>query len=493
MQGPRTPVLIVGAGPTGLTLACDLARRGVAHRIVDREPNPPRASRAKGIQPRTLEVFDDLGIAHAIRSAGGDYPPFRVHVGALAFFGGRMNRIARPTPEVPYPNLWMLPQWRVEEILRARLEALGGCVERAALTALEQDASYVHATLDTDAGAERVAADYVVGADGGHSAVRALTNIELHGESLRESPAAILADVEIDGLARDAWHVWPLARGCLMTLCPLPGTNVFQMAAPIRRKATPPELTEEGIRAFVARAVGLTVGAVGWISNYRPHVRIADRFRVGRVFIAGDAAHIHPPSGGQGLNTGVQDAYNLGWKIAYALRGASDDLLDTYEAERRPIAAAVLGLSKRLYGKPSTKRGRETQQLDLHYRGSALSRDERAKRGALSAGDRAPDGICEDASGNVRRLFDMFRGPHFTKLIFGDDGASATREDVRVVRLVRSPGAGDALVDRDGRVHRSYGASGALCVLVRPDGYIALCAHDVASADAYVAKLTTPR
>lgn len=149
-------MLVVGAGPTGLVLACELARRGVKHRIVDREPRPMNASRAKGIQPRTLEVFDDLGVIDEIQRAGADYPPFRIHVGPFAFPGGRMNRLARPTAEIPYPNLWMVPQWRVEEILRARLESLGGAVEHATLTSLEAGESGIRATRSSPTSRSKV-------------------------------------------------------------------------------------------------------------------------------------------------------------------------------------------------------------------------------------------------------------------------------------------------------------------------------------------------
>src|SRR5262249_27939916 len=170
---------------------------------------------------------------------------------------------------------------------------------------------------------------------------------------------------------RTRWHVWPLAKGCLFTLCPLPGTSWFQLAAPLRGRAVPPEPSEDGIRDFVEARIGapgVRVRSVGWASVFRPQVRMADHYRVGRALLAGDAAHVHPPSGGQGLNTGIQDAYNLGWKLANVLRGAPGALLDTYETERLPIAASVLGLSKRLMLRTSRGRGAETQQLGLHYR-----------------------------------------------------------------------------------------------------------------------------
>jgi len=467
----RTSVMIAGAGPTGLTLACDLARRGVAHRLVEKSSEPARSSRAKGLQPRTLEVFDDLGVVDAVRAAGGDYPPFRAHIGPLAIPAGRMSPLAKLTSEVPYPNLWMVPQWRTEEILRERLEALGGHVELGVkLGMFQQDDAEVRMKLETDHGIEEVTADYLVGTDGGHSSVRSLLGIELHGHEMKQDAPVILADLEIDGLDRRVWHVWPLAKGCLMTLCPLPGTSFFQMAAPLRRGVAVPELTEAGIGRFVETALGVgrvRIASVGWVSSYRPHARMADRFRVGRVFIAGDAAHVHPPSGGQGLNTGVQDAYNLGWKLEHALAGATDALLESYDAERRPIAASVLGMSKRLYGKKSAKRGSETQQLRIGYREGPLSKDERVHPGRLRAGDRAPDARCEDESGAKRRLFDVFRGPHFTLLVFGDSARDAVaacagwKSAIRVVRLTskRDVARANALIDTSGDAYASYGAT----------------------------------
>jgi hypothetical protein len=174
----------------------------------------------------------------------------------------------------------------------------------------------------------------------------------------------------------------------------------------------------------VRKATGRHVVRVAWSSIYQPAVRMVDCYRVGRVFLAGDAAHLHPPDGGQGLNTGVQDAYNLGWKLEHVIRGGPDSLLDTYEAERLPIAAAVLGLSKRLHQTRSIKRGDATNQLAINYRTSSLSSG--AALGKLHPGDRMPDVRLDDGG----RLFDHLRGPHATELI--------TREGPRI--LIRPDG-----------------------------------------------------
>jgi len=189
-----------------------------------------------------------------------------------------------------------------------------------------------------------------------------------------------------------------------MALCPLPNTALFQLTWKAKTVLA-------DIEGAVHEVTGHRVERITWSSLYRPAVRMVDRYRVGRVFLAGDAAHVHPPAGGQGLNTGVQDAYNLGWKLGHVARGGPDWLLDTYEAERLPIAAAVLGLSKRLYRTRSIKRGAATNQLALHYRTSPLSSG--VTLGSLHPGDRMPDAQLDDG----KRLFDHLRGSNAGELV----------------------------------------------------------------------------
>ncbi len=476
----ETDVVIAGAGPTGLTLAIELARRGVPVRVVDEAPRPFPGSRGKGLQPRTLEVFDDLGVIDDVLAAGAAYPRFRVHIGPLAWSADGMSKVRAATPAVPYPNLWMVPQFRTDEILSARLASLGVDVERGtSVAAFSQDERGVVTTLVRDGVEERAASRFLVGCDGGHSAVREGLPVRFEGAAI-EGERVVVADVQVTGLDDASWHVWPLAKGCVLTLCPLPGTNLHQLAAPLSKKAAAPSLDLDGMRAFVAAGTGgrVRVERAPWVSLFRPQVRMVDRARVGRVFLAGDAAHVHPPSGGQGLNTGVQDAYNLGWKIAACLDGAPDALLDTYEAERLPIAAAVLGLSKKLYKSTKVKRGPETQQLDLHYRWSALSRETRSALGAVRAGDRAPDGAVVDAAGNATRLFDLYRGPHMTLLVGADVDVDRVPAGVGHVVRVRPPGTSPAgasdVIDAHGHVRAAYGIGPHDVVLVRPDGYVGL-------------------
>jgi 2-polyprenyl-6-methoxyphenol hydroxylase-like FAD-dependent oxidoreductase len=396
----ETTVLIAGAGPTGLTLALDLARRGVSFRLIEAATTPFEGSRGKGIQPRTLEIFDDLGVIDAILAEGAPYPKFRLHFGPFSLRAGSMGSTKRPTEGVPYPNLWLLPQYRTEAILRDRLRTLGGAVEFGkALTTFVQDAHGVDARISTG---EEVRAEFLIGCDGGHSMVRKALGLRFDGETVDNKPV-LIADVEIDGLDRRDWHVWPIAKGGAAALCPLPNTSMFQFTARAKSMAA-------GIESTLHWLTGRCVERVAWSSVYQPSARMVERYRVGRVFLAGDAAHVHPPAGGQGLNTGVQDAYNLGWKLARVARGAPDSLLDTYEAERLPIAAAVLGLTKRLHQTRGITRSEATNQLALHYRTSPLSSG--VACGSLHPGDRMPDASLNDGS----RLFDHLRGPHSAEL-----------------------------------------------------------------------------
>lgn len=404
-----TEVLIVGAGPTGLTLAIELARRSIDFRLIETAPAPFAGSRGKGVQPRTLEIFDDLGVIKQILDCGMPYPPLRVHLGPFSLRFGPMGGRHQATESTPYPNLWLVPQNRTEAILRERLAELGGKVDfGTAFESFSQDEDGVRVRLATG---ETLAAKYMVGCDGGHSGVRKALGLSLNGKALSEQ-ALLVGDVEIEELDHMVWHVWPLAR---VGFCPLPGQSLFQMTA----ARTP----ASGIEKVLQKASNSRVVRVGWSSTYRPAARMVDHYRVGSVFVAGDAAHVHPPTGGQGLNTGVQDAYNLGWKLAHVLHGGPEALLDTYEEERLPVAAAVLRLSSRLYKRRSLKRGDATNQLALHYRMSSLSSG--TPMGRLHPGDRMPNVRLADGA----NLFDQMRGIHATEVVTQGDVHIVVRPD----------------------------------------------------------------
>jgi 2-polyprenyl-6-methoxyphenol hydroxylase-like FAD-dependent oxidoreductase len=491
-------VLVVGAGPTGLALACELARRNVPVRIIDKAPEPFAGSRGKGLQPRTLEVLDDLDVVEQALAWGIEGIPMRTHETGEAPVDSRSraNQEVR-TPDVPYPVGVIIPQWRTERILRDRLGTLGVSVEQSTeLVSFDQSDDGVTGTLRTPDGDVRIDVDYVIGCDGGHSSIRKALGVGFEGTTADDG-FMLIADLEVTGLPADHWHMYFGSSG-FIALCPFAGIPSWQIqavTAPDPVTGTVPQPSLEVFRrifAEVAGDPGVTLDNPTWMSTYRVNERMVDRYRVGRVFLAGDAAHVHSPAGGLGMNTGIQDAYNLGWKLAMVLAGqAGPELLDTYEAERLPIAAWTLGISgdrlkKAADGFMAGRNGfaemgtAETRQLGLGYRWSPLAVelvDRESPDGLLRAGDRAPDAPCVDASGTSVRLFDLFRGPHFTLLGFGAGCADAVRE----VAAAR-PGLVDAhlvdpsgdVIDGDGCAVAAYGVTGDALVLVRPDGYVGL-------------------
>ena len=485
-------VLIVGAGPAGTTLAIDLVRRGLQVRIVDKAAGSFAGSRAKGVQPRTLEVLEDLGVLDEILAGGGRYPRLGIHVGPFTV-PWRMFKRNGSTVGVPFPHTWLVPQYHTDGVLHARLDALGSPVQfETMLVELSQDPTWVTATLRGPKGTEQVAARYAVGADGGASTVRRLLGIGFNGTT-DEQDRMVVADTEVSGLARNRWHVWPGRRGRFVSACPLPHSTLFQWMIRLA-PGEEPMLDRDGLLARIrahTRDSAIVLGEVRWASVFRPNIRLADRYRDGRVFLAGDAAHVHTPAGAQGLNTGIQDAYNLGWKLGQVLAGADEALLSSYEAERLPIAAAVLGLSTKKYqamsklGTASIRRGKEEQQLGITYRGGPLGPSDAEHTQTLHVGDRAPDVELTSAMGAKAgakvRLFEAYRGPHFTAIAYGARAAEYLERFEwplkgaplkRVVIDANSPCADLTLNDVQHTFRHAYGVFGDGFLLIRPDGYV---------------------
>lgn len=467
-------VLICGAGAAGLTLAIDLARRGISFRLIEKMEGPFPGSRGKGVQPRTQEIFEDLGILDKVVAAGGVYPPLRQYHENGSYSEKNPIEGADPTPAEPYHIPLMIPQFVTERIMRERLCEFGHQVEFGfQLRKFEQNEHSVVAWISGPDGEKKVRIRYLVGADGGRSFVRGALGVNFAGKTL--GARAVVADVVLTGLSRNAWHQFNQGDMAKMVhICPLAGTSLFQIQAPIPLEGDF-DLSADGLQGMIGERTGclnVQVRSVNWASAYMMNARLADRYRVGRALLVGDAAHIHPPTGGQGLNTSVQDAYNLGWKLAAVLKGAPGRLLDSYEEERRPVAEAVLGLSSRLLDaqkKGEMRRAREVHQLDIGYPGSLLFREIGKRRGRLQPGDRAPDAPFKGAGGQRTRLFQLFQGPHWTLLVHGAmlEGVTS-RPGLHIHRV----GPEDEVIDQWGHIGDAYAMEAGECVLVRPDGYI---------------------
>ncbi len=493
-------VLIVGAGPTGLTLACELARRGVSFRLIETALAPQPGSRGKGVQPRSLEVFYDLGIADRVIANGRMAMPIRSTApDGQVTLGGAEPEALKDRPDIPYTTSLITPEWRVEEALRLRLAELGGEVEFGmALVSVEQSDEAVSAVVVTGGETETITARWLVGCDGGHSIVRKQTGIAFIGET-REEVRMLVADLEAAGLDRDVWHMWRHEEG-FVSLCPLPSTDLFQFQASIA-PGQDSGLRLANLQTILDRRAGRTdirLLAPAWSTLWRANIRLVDRYRAGRVFLAGDAAHIHSPAGGQGMNTGIQDAYNLGWKLAAVAKGADPALLDSYEAERRPIAASVLALSNARLAQAieqkemSIRRDASTIQLDVGYRGSALAHDDRDETAQLRAGDRAPDATRLMTVEGERRLFDLTHGGRFTLLSFGAmPPVEALSPDLRTLHVVAEPSSPADVADTEGNLAWAYVATHRTLVVIRPDGYVGLIsdAGDVSAVSDYLAAI----
>lgn len=484
-----TEVLVVGAGPTGLVTAIQLRRFGVACRVIDRADGPATTSRALGCHARTLEALADLGAAGPLVRASR---PLR---GATYYRGERpVARMIWEPVDGPFPYPLVLPQAELEAILRARLAELGAEVEWGrALADVRQGPDGVVAELSDGTG---VAAGWLVGCDGARSRVREAVGIAFVGAAYPE--VYYLGDLALDlrGGGVDDSRIWLGGERAILAI-PLDDRGTWRVFADVTPddpyERVPPPTLEVFQRLLDDRAFGpgkVRVLGSTWLSTFRLQRRQAERYREGRVFLAGDAAHAFPPFGGQGMNTGIQDAYNLAWKLAAVVRGwGRPELLDTYHVERHPACARVIHTvdrSTRLLGwrHPLAGRARElllrtflrsrvfcraicrrSSGLALHYRqGTWLSVQVGRTRGPR-AGDRAPDGPLGDG-----RLFAARDGTRFTLLLFVGAGGPPTLAGVdpaRVQVLPITPAR-----DPDGALRRRYAAGRGALVLVRPDGYI---------------------
>jgi len=369
-------VLVVGAGPTGLMAANLLKRSGVHVRIVDERAEASRESRAFAIQARTMELFQHMGVVEKLLDRGVINPGIEFYVGGK--HAGGLNYDIAGSPDTPYPFIFLLPQSQTEAVLIEDLSAQGIEVERGVgITGLEQDADGVTAR-GTDAGGREVAirSTYTLGCDGAHSIVRRTQGFTFEGAKYAQT--FLLADCRVE---------WPHGHGpfdharfrvfmngsSIGLFLPLDGARCSRVMATDhsgkadQAGAAASEMGLPELQAAFSQAAGMDVRLTDpvWTTRYRVHHRGVDTYRKGRAFVAGDAAHIHSPAGGQGMNTGLQDAANLAWKLAAVLRhGVPPGLLDTYDAERRPVGQQVVATSDKMFSAAAGKTGWEATVRD---------------------------------------------------------------------------------------------------------------------------------
>ncbi|WP_334043976.1 FAD-dependent monooxygenase [Burkholderia ambifaria] len=525
------PVLIVGAGPTGLAAAMSLARARVPVRIIDRLTTPAPYSRAIGIQARTLEMLEQHRAVEPFLVLG-----HRAHAAALHAGGRVIARLDFDPLQTRYPYLLFLDQSITEQLLAEHLAGLGVTVERGVtLTACDAGGTSLDVAIRGADGREQsFAPSYLIAADGAHSTVRHLLGVGFAGQAFEQT--FLLADFSaIPDWPEEEIHLFTTPDG-IAGLFPMGGGRYRLVAdrppGDASPDAPPPSLAQ--CEAIVRARVGASIAPsdLAWSSYFRLQSRMVDRLRHGRVFFAGDAAHVHSPAGAQGMNTGMQEAFNLGWKLARVLGGGTPErLLDTYHAERHPIERDVLrqtglvtqiveadhGAMKLLrdhvvpllatFGPVRDAVRRTVSELGVQYRKSPLTL-ERVLDGGPRAGERAPDALVHVVDGplgrapGTARLYDLHDPASFTLLLVEEPAGAEAGDandvppmpaDARALAqglerimpgAVRTWRVADAESDGEDGLAQAYGRSRPSFYLLRPDGYIAARGRTATDANA---------
>ena len=508
-------------------MASELARRGIPVRIVDRSPGIDPHVRGNLLHTRTLEILQGLDLAD--RTTEGS---FEEH-GVRLYVDGKLVANQRHQPvDSPFPFGMSQSQAKTEAVLEAHLSRFGVTVERGvSLRAVSDTEESVTATLEhPDGRREIVETPWLVGCDGAHSAVRHLTGTAFPGDA--DPYQYVLADVVVDGSLEDNDGYFFLNdTGELFLFTALPGRRRLIAAnVPVGHQMTEPPTLAQMQRLVDERGLPeLRLCDPQWLASFRIHYRLAPHYRVGRVFLAGDAAHVHSPLGGHGMNTGIQDAYNLGWKLALVIRGIAPDWwLDTYESERRRVAEDVVATTRAATEQaerfanvsnserekivahllvPESERldaARHLQEIDLDYRSSPLCIEGEGEfSGGARPGALAPDATPIEVDGKAARsVFALFGGTEHRLFLFGVEEAaeSVTRAAaaavvkygswVEVYLVTVAPLAGprgvQVIRDPEGTMHARYGAKGRCLYLVRPDGHVAYRDRRLESLSDYV-------
>ena len=509
-------VLVVGAGPVGLMMAAELARHDVRVRVIDKSASPSPLSKALAIHARTLEVFEQLGIVGTFLQRG-----LRVE-GLTAWMGdtGRAAHVDFKDLDSSYPFVLDIPQTITEEILAEHLSGFGIEIERGTeLLSLHPLNDGMQVQLRDAAGTESsLQVAWVIGCDGAHSTVRHQLNIAFEGTQYPDT--FLLGDVHVDwSLPEDRIHVF-LREDGLLAAFPY-GQHRYRVMANLPAttgQEAMPEATMDELQKLVqARSpVDVRISDPTWVSWFHSHLRHVKQTRIGRVFLVGDAAHIHSPAGGQGMNTGIQDAHNLGWKLALVVRGgAPEKLLDSYQEERLAVAESVLKMSDSLLrtvtsNRPMVKLLRDhlapvfmntafaqyrmTEQISevaIHYRDSSIVHSHWTHKrifsgNRLHAGDRLPDVEFVGDAGVVHRLYDLVRGTRHAVFVFtsGEAGwqplmeqLAAWRNELTVFCVRTKPSrvsVADVTVveDATNAIAGRLGLPDESVLVVRPDGYV---------------------
>lgn len=532
-----TDVLVIGAGPTGLMLANLLIRSGVSVRILDKKAGLATETRAIVVHAKILELLDKLDLADKVIGEGEHLAGIQIlaqgkRAGTIPFVNGEGNR------RTPYPYGLIYGQDQTEHLLLGSLVETGNQVEwETELLHLEQAPDSVQAQVcSVDGSEETIEARWVIGADSSHSPVRHALSLGFTGQTYRQS--LFVADLDMEwGLESRQGSIDLTSEGFFLFI-PMLGANQFRLFGTLPRELVDKNtMTVDDVRRTLAAQsrVHVNILKAHWISVYHTHQRMTEHFRVGHVFLAGDAAHIHSPAGGQGMNTGLGDAYNLAWKLALVIKGqAHETLLDSYEAERLPFARAILRGSDlgfqlqtgtnlfsrwiKLFVFPQLIRfltpllpglGRNIfwlfSQLWTNYRSSPAVMESEPKSGkkGLRAGDRAPYGFFETGPDAGKSIFSILKGLDHHLLLFAGNKLDPTLANTgELVGPLRSlldtyavPIHLHSVSAENPGLHKMYETSEPSLFLIRPDGNIAYHgrANDLGSFKSYLDKLFSQR
>lgn len=502
------PILIVGAGPTGLMMACELARYGIAFRIIDKKPERTLTSNATWVQTRTIELLDQAGLAPRFLKAGHPCSAINFYIDGKPLVSLSLKDI-----DSVYPFILMLPQSETEKLLIDRLAEFKHHVEwLSELIDVKQEGNKALSTIQTPGGKiETITSDWLIACDGANSTIRQKCQIFFPGEDLTEQ--FIVADADIDSFtSKDEIHLF-FGKGTLFAASPL-GKNKYRIAANLDfdfprqtfyKKEVIDLVQERGRGAYY-------VTDVSWISTFWIHGRIAEKMRHQSIFLMGDAAHVHSPAGGQGMNTGIQDAFNLAWKLALIIKDkGKPTLLESYQAERYPVVSEIVNQTEKFTKMALSDKSFLTNlrkfshqilsedeeltkkacalisQVGIQYQDSPVINYENNQNQAISPGKRAPDVIIDQTT----RLYDYLRNNFHNILLFTgtseknhvlphikqlQEWLSQFHPDLIKTYVITNEkiyDGGDIIFDSDEVIHKCYYITKPTILIIRPDNYIA--------------------